>query len=191
MVWDSISRTLPTAKKTVNRVLKRAKKFDISWLLDENDTDAVLEEEFFPSVNQVTSNKRMLDSAYIHKELLRNEVSKKLLWTEYMEDCRANGEEPLMYSQFCYHIQQNEQKRRATMHINRKPGERYKRHQTSLRKKQVRFSPVIPSGDLALSFGVLLSWFQQKDFFWSRFSKALMIEDLLPEGQESVLWCLN
>lgn len=58
-------------------------------------------------------------------------------------------------------------------------------------KKQVRFSPVIPSGDLALSFGVLLFWFQQKDFFWSRFSKALMIEDLLPEGQESVLWCLN
>ena len=40
-----------------------------------------------------------------------------------MEDCRANGDDPLMYSQFCYHIQQDEQKRRATMHINRKPGE--------------------------------------------------------------------
>ena len=40
-----------------------------------------------------------------------------------MEDCRANGEEPLMYSQFCYHIQQDEQKHRATMHISRKPGE--------------------------------------------------------------------
>ena len=40
-----------------------------------------------------------------------------------MEDCRANGEEPLMYSQFCYRIQQDEQKHRATMHINRKPGE--------------------------------------------------------------------
>lgn len=40
-----------------------------------------------------------------------------------MEDYRANGEEPLMYSQFCYHIQQDEQKHRATMHINRKPGE--------------------------------------------------------------------
>ena len=132
---QNIAYSCNVSKKTVNRVLKRAKEFDISWLLDENDTDAVLEEEFFPSANQVTSNKRMLDSAYIHKELLRNEVSKKLLWTEYMEDCRANGEEPLMYSQFCYHIQQNEQKRRATMHINRKPGERYKRHQTSLRKK--------------------------------------------------------
>lgn len=28
-----------------------------------------------------------------------------------------------MYSQFCYYIQQDEQKHRATMHINRKPGE--------------------------------------------------------------------
>ena len=65
----------------------------------------------------------MPDYAYIHKELPRNGVSKKLLWTEYMEDCRANSDEPLMYSQFCYHIQQDEQKRRATMHINRKPGE--------------------------------------------------------------------
>ena len=37
-----------------------------------------------------------------------------------MENCRANGDEPLMYSQFYYHIQQDEQKRRATMHINRK-----------------------------------------------------------------------
>ena len=65
----------------------------------------------------------MPDYDYIHKELLRNGVIKKLLWTEYMEDCRANSDEPLMYSQFCYHIQQDEQKRRATMHINRKPGE--------------------------------------------------------------------
>ena len=63
----------------------------------------MLAEKFFPSANQVTSNKRMPDYDYIRKELLRNGVSKKLLWTEYMEDCRANGEEPLMYSQFCYH----------------------------------------------------------------------------------------
>ena len=34
-----------------------------------------------------------------------------------------NDEEALMYSQFCYYIQQDEQKRRATRHINRKPGE--------------------------------------------------------------------
>lgn len=65
----------------------------------------------------------MPDFACVHKELLRNGVSIKLLWTEYMEDCRNNDEEPLMYSQFCYYIQTDEEKRRVTMHINRKPSE--------------------------------------------------------------------
>lgn len=120
---QSIADSCNVSKKTVNRVLKRAKELNIFWPLDKSDTDAVLAEMFFPSSNQARSNKRMPDYDYVHKELLRNGVSKKLLWTEYMEDCRANGEEPLMYSQFCYHIQQDEQKRRATMHINRKPGE--------------------------------------------------------------------
>ena len=120
---QNIANSCNVSKKTVNRVLKRAKELNVSWPLDANDTDAVLAEKFFPSVKTVASNKRMPDFAYIRKELLRNGVSKKLLWTEYMEDCRANGEEPLMYSQFCYHIQQDGQKRRATMHITRKPGE--------------------------------------------------------------------
>ena len=112
------------SKKTVNRVLKRAKELNISWPLDPNQTDELLAELFFSSANrQPNSNKRMPDYAYIRKELLKNGVTKKLLWTEYMEDCRQAGDEPLMYSQFCYYIQQDENKRRATMHINRKPGE--------------------------------------------------------------------
>ena len=111
------------AQKTVVKVQKRARELKLSWPLDEAMTDTELQRLMFSKENRVSPNKRMPDYAYIHKELLRNGVSKKLLWTEYMEDCRANGEEPLMYSQFCYHIQQDEQKRRATMHINRKPGE--------------------------------------------------------------------
>lgn len=111
---QNIANSCNVSKKTVNRVLKRAKKLHISWPLDANETDAVLAEKFFPSAKQVKTNKRMPDYDYIRKELLRNGVSKKLLWTEYMEECRANGDEPLMYSQFCYHIQQDEQKHRAT-----------------------------------------------------------------------------
>ena len=34
-----------------------------------------------------------------------------------------SSEEPLMYSQFCYYIQKDEEKHRATMYIPRKPGE--------------------------------------------------------------------
>ena len=65
----------------------------------------------------------MPDYAYIRKGLLRNGVSKKLLWSEYCEDCRMADEEVLMYSQFCYYSQKDEEKRRATMHIHRTPGE--------------------------------------------------------------------
>lgn len=119
----NIMASCGVAQKTVVKVQKRARELNLSWPLDESMTDTELQRFMFAKESLVSKNKRMPDYDYIHKELLRNGVSKKLLWTEYMEDCRANGDEPLMYSQFCYHIQQDEQKRRATMHINRKPGE--------------------------------------------------------------------
>ena len=65
----------------------------------------------------------MPDYEHISKELVRNRVNKKLLWTGYLEECRLFGDEPLMHSQFCYYLQQDEQKRRANTHINRKPAE--------------------------------------------------------------------
>ena len=99
----NIALSVPCSRNTVSKVLKRAQELNISWPLQDEQTDAVLEKLFYPKLDN-RPQKRMPDYDYIHKELLRNGVSKKLLWTEYMEDCRANGEEPLMYSQFCYHI---------------------------------------------------------------------------------------
>jgi len=110
------------SKKTVIKVIKRAEELDICWPLDDDKTDAVLEEIMFPKT-KTTHKKRMPDHSHIRKELQRSGVNKKLLWAEYCEECRMNGEEPLMYTQFCHYIQQDEQKRRATMHIPRKPGE--------------------------------------------------------------------
>ena len=119
----NIMQSCGVAQKTVVKVQKRAREMDISWPLDDTMTDEALDKLMFPKHGKDISTKRMPDLNHIHKELLRNGVSKKLLWTEYMEECRLNNEEPLMYSQFCYYIQQDEQKRRASMHINRKPGE--------------------------------------------------------------------
>ena len=118
----SIALSVPCSRNTVAKVLKMAQELKLCWPLQDNQTDEVLEKLFYPQLNN-RPQKREPDYDYIRKELLRSGVNKKLLWTEYMEDCRANGDEPLMYSQFCYHIQQDEQKHRATMHINRKPGE--------------------------------------------------------------------
>ena len=77
---QSIADSSGVSKKTVNRVLKRAKELNIFWPLEANETDAVLAEKLFPSAQkQVSSTKRMPDFNYIQKELLRNGVNKKLL----------------------------------------------------------------------------------------------------------------
>lgn len=120
----NIALSCNASKTTVNKVLKAAREQNLLWPLDSKLTDPVLGKLLFPdSKAKPTTSKRMPDYEHISKELLRNGVNKKLLWTEYLEECRLSGDEPLMYSQFCYYIQQDEQKRRATMHINRKPAE--------------------------------------------------------------------
>ena len=50
---QNIADSCNVSKKTVNRVLKRAKELGVSWPLDANETDAVLAEKFFPSAKQV------------------------------------------------------------------------------------------------------------------------------------------
>ena len=118
----NIANSCGVSRNTVAKVTKRAEELHVSWPLDFDMTDGVLEDMMFPKTKSAT-NKRMPDYDYIRKELLRNGVNKKLLWVEYCEECRMNGEEPLMYSQFCYYIQKHEEKRRATMHIPRNPGQ--------------------------------------------------------------------
>ena len=118
----NIAISCVVSRNTVAKVVKKAAEYNLVWPLADDLTDEAIGKMLFPK-EQSTTNKRMPDYSYIRKELLRNGVTKKLLWIEYCEDCRMSGEEPLMYSQFCHYIQQDEQKRRATMHIPRKPGE--------------------------------------------------------------------
>lgn len=87
----NIMASCGVAQKTVVKVQKRARELNLSWPLDESMTDTELQRLMFAKESLVSKNKCMPDYDYIHKELLRNGVSKKLLWTEYMEDCRANG----------------------------------------------------------------------------------------------------
>ena len=118
-----IAETLHCSRNTVAKTLEAAKKHNISWPLSKEQTDSVLEKLFYSRGKINLSNKRMPDFEYVRKELKKNGVSKKLLWIEYLEQCRISGDEPFKYSQFCHYILQDEIKHRATMHINRKPGE--------------------------------------------------------------------
>jgi len=120
----NIALSCGVSRNTVSKVIEAAEEHEIFWPFDDSKTDKILEGILFPKEDSaVKSDRPMPDFDYIRKELLRNGVSKKLLWSEYCEECRMKKQEPLMYSQFCYYIQQDEQKRRATMHIPRRPGE--------------------------------------------------------------------
>lgn len=118
----NIALAASCSRNTVSEVLQRAEDHGLTWPLSANVTNADLKKILYPPVTD--SHKRLPDYNRVRKELMRNGVTKKLLWTEYVNECQLAGDEPLMYSQFCYYIQQDEEKRRATMHINRKPGER-------------------------------------------------------------------
>ena len=82
---QNIALSVSCSHNTVSKVLKCAEERRISWSLSDSMTDGDLEKLLSPSALAV-SPKRMPDFAYIRKELLKNGVSKKLLWTEYMED---------------------------------------------------------------------------------------------------------
>ena len=122
---NDIASSCHISKKTVNRVLKLAQEHNLRWPLEESLTDREIDKIIHPDGNTAkkTTDRKMPDFEHVKNELLRNGVDKKLLWAEYFEECRLQGAKPLMYSQFCHYILQDERVRRATMHINRKSGE--------------------------------------------------------------------
>jgi transposase len=117
----NIALSCECSRNTVAKVIERAGELQISWPLPEGTTDGELDKQFFPKTPPET--RKLPDLEYIHKELAKQGVTLKLLWTEYCETCRRSKEIPLMYSQFCYHYQKFAQKKRASMHVPRKPGE--------------------------------------------------------------------
>ena len=66
---------------------------------------------------------KMPDYEYVHKELQKSGVTLKLLWLEYCERCRENGELPYQSTQFNKYYSDYAIKTNATMHLNHKPGE--------------------------------------------------------------------
>lgn len=117
-----IASSCQCSRNTVSTVLERAEKHGVSWPLQDDMTDADLQELLFPG-KCIKSNRRLPDCEHIHKEMAKSGVTLSLLWNEYCESCRLSGEIPLMYSQFCRYYRKYANTTKATMRIKRKPGE--------------------------------------------------------------------
>lgn len=118
-----VADALRVSRNTVAKVVKAESCHPITGstldLMDERTVHQHLfpEETLIPVL--VTP-----DFAYIHKELLKNGVTLKLLWEEYVATCRSAGKPPYMYSQYCKLYQDYVNKNRLTMHIRHKPGDK-------------------------------------------------------------------
>lgn len=118
----SIAASCGCSRNTVQEVLARAQVQDLAWPLPEDVAEADLQYLLFPEKAQ-RSSRKIPDVEYLHRELAKSGVTLSLLWHEYCESCRLSREIPLKYSQFCNHYRKYATTTKATMHIQRKPGE--------------------------------------------------------------------
>jgi len=119
----SIAGSCQCSRNTVAKVLERARDLNLVWPLPPDTTEVDLGKRLFPAAVESSPSRRMPDVETIHKEMARSSVTLRLLWIEYCTQCKLAGELPLMYSQFCLHYQKFAETSRATMHLQRKPGE--------------------------------------------------------------------
>lgn len=118
----SIAASCSCSRNTVSSVISRAGDRGLVWPLPEDMTDTKIQKLLF-SGGGTSSVHKLPDYEYIHREMAKSGVTLSLLWNEYCEGCRLGGEIPFMYTQFCKHYRDFVSVSKATMHIDRKPGE--------------------------------------------------------------------
>lgn len=118
-----MERSKVASREKTKEVYEAADRLGLSWPLDDDITNAELEEILFP--DKYKSGHRYVepDYAYIHRELANPGVTMALLWEEYCRKCHEAGETPYMSTQFGDKYRRWARVTKATMRIQHKPGD--------------------------------------------------------------------
>ena len=119
----SIETSVRSSHQTVRSALDKAHEMNISWPLEDDVTNEVLDELFYGKRCSNSSPYAVIDYAYIHRELSKKGVTLTLLWQEYCEHAYANGETPYMSTQFGDKYRRWARITKATMRVTHKPGD--------------------------------------------------------------------
>ena len=119
---SQIAASANVARQTVITTLTRAMALGLDWQGAESLSDRDLAKTLFPPEN-MKSVFKMPDYEYVHREMSKPGVTLQLLWFEYCDKCREAGETPYQLTQFKKYYREYSLTNKATMHINRKPGE--------------------------------------------------------------------
>jgi transposase len=99
-----IALAVGIGRSTAGEYLARAERSGLTWDAAKEMDDAAVEAKLFRRVGQSEPVRRApIDFGWMHMELRRPGVTRRLLWTEYAEQVVAGGSgwKPYQYSQFC------------------------------------------------------------------------------------------
>jgi len=119
---SQIAESMMLSRQTVVTALQRAAAQGLDWQSAEALSDRELTAKLFPNGSD-TPNYLMPDYAHVHRELAKPGVTQQLLWFEYCDRCRGSGKIPYQLTQFKKHYREYLAAGKATMHLNRNPGE--------------------------------------------------------------------
>lgn len=119
---SQIAASMEISRQTAVTVLQRATELGLNWHTSADLSDRELAMLLYPPGDGKPAYK-MPDYGYVHREMSKSGVTLQLLWFEYCDKCRQTGEIPYQLTQFKKYYRDFVVKSKATMHINRKPGE--------------------------------------------------------------------
>lgn len=119
----TIRSSVHCSDHTIRSVLEEAARKGINWPLDEEITNADLEQLLFPDKHKNICQYVEPDYPYIHRELAKSGVTLTLLWEEYCRKCYEAGKTPYMSTQFGDKYRKWARITKATMRIQHKPGD--------------------------------------------------------------------
>lgn len=117
-----IAESIGCARSTVIVTLQKAVTSGTTWATVKNLSTEEVARKLYPATSMGQQYK-MPDYAWVHKEMQKSGVTLSLLWVEYCEQCRQNGELPYKSTQFNKYYADYVHKTKATMHLEHKPGE--------------------------------------------------------------------
>ena len=117
-----IAESCGCARSTVITALHKAEENGLSWNAVKNLSSEEVTRKLYPATS-MGQRYSMPDYEWVHKEMQKSGVTLSLLWVEYCERCRQNGELPYKSTQFNKYYADYVHKTKATMHLEHKPGE--------------------------------------------------------------------
>lgn len=118
-----IARMLKLSRNTIRDVFNAADAIGLYWDKANQLSEGQIQELLFPK-GEIDLNYQLPDYDYVHKELMKHGVNLKMLWKEYVAQCRNGHKLYYQYSAFCGNYSNYVKKNKLIMHIQHKPGDK-------------------------------------------------------------------